>query len=237
MKQTLIENKGLPASLLWALAIIAGITVANLYYNQPLLYNISQDLQVSEFKTNLIAMVTQIGYALGLLFIIPLGDLFPRRKIILVNFSILILSLLSIALSPNLEFILLASFFTGLCSIMPQIFIPIAAQFSTPETKGKHVGIIVSGLLTGILGSRVVSGIVGEIMGWRFMFFTAAVLMILSCVFLLCVMPDGTSAFLCRQSRHRLVRTVRSSRSRTHIDRLLISVKSLFPERDCVIGS
>ena len=91
MKQTLIENKGLPASLLWALAIIAGITVANLYYNQPLLYNISQDLQVSEFKTNLIAMVTQIGYAMGLLFIIPLGDLYPRRKIILVNFSILIL--------------------------------------------------------------------------------------------------------------------------------------------------
>lgn len=195
MKQTLIENKGLPASLLWALAIIAGITVANLYYNQPLLYNISQDLQVSEFKTNLIAMVTQIGYALGLLFIIPLGDLFPRRKIILVNFSILILSLLSIALSPNLEFILLASFFTGLCSIMPQIFIPIAAQFSTPETKGKNVGIIVSGLLTGILGSRVVSGIVGEIMGWRFMFFAAAVLMILSCVFLLRVMPDIQSNF------------------------------------------
>ena len=80
MKQTLIENKGLPTSLLWALAIIAGITVANLYYNQPLLYNISQDLQVSEFKTNLIAMVTQIGYALGLLFIIPLGDLSPPQE-------------------------------------------------------------------------------------------------------------------------------------------------------------
>ena len=102
MKQTLIENKGLPTSLLWALAIIAGITVANLYYNQPLLYNISQDLQVSEFRTNLIAMVTQIGYAMGLLFIIPLGDLYPRRKIIIVNFSILIISLLSIALFPNL---------------------------------------------------------------------------------------------------------------------------------------
>lgn len=264
MKQTLIENKGLPTSLLWALAIIAGITVANLYYNQPLLYNISQDLQVSEFRTNLIAMVTQIGYAMGLLFIIPLGDLYPRRKIIIVNFSILIISLLSIALSPNLELILLASFFTGLCSIMPQIFIPIAAQFSTPETKGKNVGIIVSGLLTGILGSRVVSGIVGEIMGWRFMFFAAAVLMIISCLFLLRIMPDiqsnfqgkykdlmksllqlikdypvlrvsspacrtsvrffpgslellslpnGAGTFLCRQSRYRIVRIMRSSRS------------------------
>ena len=81
------ENAGLPASLLWTLAIVAGISVANLYYNQPLLYQISQDLQVSEFKTNLISMITQIGYALGLLFIIPLADLLPRRKIILINFS------------------------------------------------------------------------------------------------------------------------------------------------------
>ena len=63
-------------------AIVAGISVANLYYNQPLLYQISQDLQVSEFKINLISMITQIGYALGLLFIIPLADLLPRRKII-----------------------------------------------------------------------------------------------------------------------------------------------------------
>lgn len=69
MKQTLKENGGLPASILWTLAIVAGISVANLYYNQPLLNMIRHDLGVSEFKTNLIAMVTQIGYALGLLFI------------------------------------------------------------------------------------------------------------------------------------------------------------------------
>lgn len=76
MKQELKENQGLPASLLWTLAIIAGISVANLYYNQPLLNRISRDLQTSEFTANLIAMITQIGYAIGLLFIIPLGDLF-----------------------------------------------------------------------------------------------------------------------------------------------------------------
>ena len=72
MKQELKENQGLPASLLWTLAIIAGISVANLYYNQPLLNRISRDLQTSEFTANLIAMITQIGYAIGLLFIIPL---------------------------------------------------------------------------------------------------------------------------------------------------------------------
>ena len=87
MKQTLKENGGLPASILWTLSIVAGITVANLYYNQPLLNMIRQDLHVSEVITNLIAMVTQIGYAMGLLFVIPLGDMFQRKKIIIINFS------------------------------------------------------------------------------------------------------------------------------------------------------
>ena len=80
MKQTLKENGGLPASILWTLSIVAGITVANLYYNQPLLNMIRQDLHVSEVITNLIAMVTQIGYAMGLLFVIPLGDMFQRKS-------------------------------------------------------------------------------------------------------------------------------------------------------------
>lgn len=153
MKQELKENQGLPASLLWTLAIIAGISVANLYYNQPLLNRISRDLQTSEFTANLIAMITQIGYAIGLLFIIPLGDLFKRKTIILINFTVLVVSLLTIALTPYIHLILFASLLTGICSVMPQIFIPIAAQFSTPKTKGRNVGMIVSGLLTGILAS------------------------------------------------------------------------------------
>ncbi|MFR1241112.1 MAG: MFS transporter, partial [Butyricimonas faecihominis] len=182
MKQTLKENGGLPASILWTLAIVAGISVANLYYNQPLLNMIRQDLNVSEFHTNLIAMITQIGYAIGLLFIVPLGDLFQRKKIIIINFSLLILSLLTIAMAPSINVILGASLVTGICSMVPQIFIPIASQFSRPEHKGRNVGIVVSGLLTGILASRVVSGLVGEIFGWREMYYIAAVLMLLCSV-------------------------------------------------------
>lgn len=87
MKQILKENGGLPASILWTLAIVAGISVANLYYNQPLLNMIRHELGVSEFETNLIAMVTQIGYALGLLFIVPLGDLYQRKRIILTHIN------------------------------------------------------------------------------------------------------------------------------------------------------
>ena len=99
MKQSLKENGGLPASILWTLAIVAGVSVANIYYIQPLLNMIRHELGISEFRTNLIAMVTQIGYAAGLLFITPLGDLYQRKKIILVNFTVLIFSLLTIALT------------------------------------------------------------------------------------------------------------------------------------------
>lgn len=190
MKQELKENQGLPASLLWTLAIIAGISVANLYYNQPLLNRISRDLQTSEFTANLIAMITQIGYAIGLLFIIPLGDLFKRKTIILINFTVLVVSLLTIALTPYIHLILFAFLLTGICSVMPQIFIPIAAQFSTPKTKGRNVGMIVSGLLTGILASRVVSGIVGEYLGWRFIFFVAAGMMVICLIIIMRVLPD-----------------------------------------------
>lgn len=190
MKQLLKENGGLPASILWTLAIVAGISVANLYYNQPLLNMIRHELNVSEFKTNLIAMVTQIGYAVGLLFIVPLGDLYQRKNIILTNFSILIVSLLTIALAHNIHLILFASFFTGVCSIIPQIFIPIASQFSRPENKGRNVGIVISGLLTGILASRVISGFIGELFGWREMYYIAAGLMFICAIIVLKVLPD-----------------------------------------------
>lgn len=195
MKQTLKENGGLPASILWTLAIVAGISVANLYYNQPLLNMIRRELGVSEFRTNLISMVTQIGYALGLLFIIPLGDLYQRKKIIITNFALLILSLLAIALAPNIHIILLASLVTGICSVIPQIFIPIASQFSKPEHKGRNVGIVVSGLLTGILASRVISGFVGELFGWREMYYIAAALMLICAAVVLRVLPDIRPTF------------------------------------------
>ena len=150
---------------------------------------IRHELGISEFRTNLIAMVTQIGYAAGLLFITPLGDLYQRKKIILVNFFVLIFSLLTIALADNIHLILLASFFTGACSMIPQIFIPIAAQFSRPENKGRNVGIVLSGLLTGILASRVVSGFVGELFGWREMYYIAAAMMFVCAIVVLKVLP------------------------------------------------
>lgn len=195
MRQVLKENAGLPAHILWTLAIVAGASVANLYYNQPLLNLIRQDLGVSEFKTNLIAMITQVGYALGLLFIVPLGDLYQRKHIIIVNFSLLVGSLLLMASATDIRLVWVASLVTGVCSMIPQIFVPIASQFSRPENKGRNVGIVISGLLTGILASRVVSGVVGDLWGWREMYYMAAVLMLVCALVVWRVLPDIQPTF------------------------------------------
>lgn len=195
MPTELKENGGIPSALLYTLAAIAGISVANLYYNQPLLNMIREDLGVTEFQANLLPMLTQIGYAAGLLFIIPLGDLFHRKKIISMNFIILVVSLLGVGVAQNIHIMLMASLLTGICSVIPQFFIPIAAQFSTPETKGKNVGIVLSGLLTGILASRVISGFVGELWGWREMYFAASALMLVCGAVILKVLPDIRPTF------------------------------------------
>lgn len=195
MNYSLKENQGIPASLLWTLSVIAALSVANLYYNQPLLNQISKDLAVSEFTANLIPMTTQLGYAMGLLFIIPLGDLYERRTIITVNFLLLAFSMCAIAISSDIHYVLAASVITGICSVMPQIFIPIASQFSHPDHKARNVGILVSGLLTGILGSRVISGIVGEYWGWQTMYYIASALMI-CCLFIVRkTLPEMPSNF------------------------------------------
>lgn len=126
------ERKGISSGLLYVLAAIAGITVANLYYNQPLLDMIRVDLEASEMEANHIALFTQLGYALGLLFIIPLADLYSRKRIVLVNFSVLTLSLLGIAMAGKVYWLQFFSLLTGICSVIPQIFVPFAAQYSRP---------------------------------------------------------------------------------------------------------
>ena len=189
------EDAGFSRSLLLTLAVIAGVSVANLYYNQPLLEMFRTELRTSTLEANHIALFTQGGYALGLFFIIPLADLVSRRRIVLVNFSVLVLSLLAIAAARNIVTIQFFSFLTGLCSVMPHIFIPFAAQYSRPADKSRNVGIILSGLLSGILASRVVSGAVGEVLGWREMYCIAAGLMVLSALVILRVLPDTPRNF------------------------------------------
>lgn len=169
--------KNLPNSTLYLLSISAGLVVANLYYNQPLLHDMALSLNVSDAEVSNVALSTQIGYAFGLLFIIPLGDKINNIKIMKINFLILVTSLLGVAISPSLPLMILCSFLVGFTSTLPQLFVPMAAHLSSDEGRGRAIGIVMSGLLIGILGSRVLSGLVGEYFGWRTVFYGAAGLM------------------------------------------------------------
>ena len=172
------------------MTIATGLVVANLYYNQPLLDDLAKTFHVSNGAAGNIAMLTQIGYALGMLFIIPLGDMFKRKKLIIIDFGLIVLSLLLAAFAPGFTILMLASFLIGFTSVVPQLIIPMAAHLADPAERGKTVGFVMSGLLIGILLSRTISGFVGEHFGWRIMFFIAAAMMLVLWVVIYFLLPE-----------------------------------------------
>ncbi|RNI32071.1 MFS transporter [Rufibacter immobilis] len=172
------------------MTIATGMVVANLYYNQPLLGRIAATFGVTEASAGSLAMLTQIGYAVGMLFIIPLGDMLRRKRLIMVDFAAIIIALLLAALAVNIEMLMVASFLIGATSVVPQLLVPMAAHLAKPEARGRTVGFVMSGLLIGILLSRTVSGFVGAHLGWRAMFFIAAGMMLVLWLTLYFLLPE-----------------------------------------------
>ena len=184
------ENSGIPGGLLAFMALIAGMAIANLYYSQPLLEQIKSDICISEIQANLITVITQVGYALGLCLIIPLADLYSRRILIIANLLFSAIMALIIANSHSILVLWLASLIIGICSITPQFFMPVAGQFSAPQHKARDMGIVLGGLLTGVLSSRVISGFIGEHFGWRVMYDIAATLMFVCAGLSFIILPE-----------------------------------------------
>lgn len=189
------QQSKLTKSTLWLMTIGAGLVVANNYYNQPLLGKIARELNVSESTANNVAMITQIGYAAGLFLLVPLGDMFRKRKIIILDFVLIIASLIAFALSENITTMIIASFFIGLSSVVPQMFVPLAAQLSDPKEKGKNVGMVMTGLLIGILASRIFSGVLGEYLGWRQVYYIAAGIIFILWILIFFLLPDIKPTF------------------------------------------
>lgn len=200
------ENEGIPTRILWMMSIVGGLTVANLYYNQPLLEEIRVSLQINEVEANLITVITQIGYALGLLLIVPMADKCSRRKIVISCMTIAMFMASVIALASNVWMVWGASIILGACSVVPQIFVPMAGLFSRPEQKSRNMGFVLSGLLTGVLAARVIGGYLGGWLGWRLMFGLVAFVMLLSLLVSLRMMPVMRSSF--RGSYRSLIATV-----------------------------
>ena len=184
------ENRGISKPVLYLMSASAGLVVANNYYNQPLLNLIANDFGVSEAAVSNVPLFTQLGYAFGLLFIIPLGDKFPRKKMVMIDFIVIIISLLAMAIAPSLPILIISGFVVGFSCVVPQVFVPMAAQLAKPENRGSAIGIVMSGLLIGILGSRFISGYVGEYFGWRAMYYGATGMMLVLWLLLKLKLPE-----------------------------------------------
>jgi predicted MFS family arabinose efflux permease len=179
--------------LIFLMAVICGVSVANLYYIQPLEAQIAAAFHVSQNAAGIAAMLTQIGYALGLLLFVPLGDMTERRSVILRMLALVAVSLLAAGLSPSYAILLIAMFAIGLTTIVPQLVVPYAAQLSRKEEQGKTIGDVMSGLLIGILLSRAFSGLVGAALGWRAVYLIATGLILVLAVVIRCIFPKSES--------------------------------------------
>jgi predicted MFS family arabinose efflux permease len=156
------------------MAVCTGLIVANLYYCQPLIVLIANEFKIPEADAGTITYLTQAGYAIGLFFMVPLGDKIERKKQILITTLATVVALVIAATAQSFLVLEIASLLIGITSIVPQLILPLAASLSEPSQRGKVVGTIMSGLLVGILLSRTLSGIIGDLWGWRSMFWIAA---------------------------------------------------------------
>ncbi|ANK60493.1 MFS transporter [Loigolactobacillus backii] len=178
------SEKELSGKTVLLMAIAAGVIVANLNYIQPIEGLIATSFQVSKATVGVVAMLTQLGYAFGLLLIVPLGDIFNRYHLIQVMLILSIVALLLAFWAPSVTIFGAASLLVGITSVAPQIIIPYAAYLAPDLHQGKVLGNVLSGLLTGILLSRSVSGLLGSIMNWQYVYLIAA----LACAILLVIL-------------------------------------------------
>ncbi|WP_443191578.1 MFS transporter [Pseudomonas indica] len=165
----------LSRGLILLLATGAGLSVATLYYSQPMLGVLGADIQAGERAVGMVPMLTQLGYALGILLLAPLGDRYDRRRIILAKACMLMLALLFSSIAPGVGALLVASLVIGLAATMAQDIVPAAATMAAETQRGTVVGTVMTGLLLGILLSRVMSGLIADQFGWRAVYGVAAV--------------------------------------------------------------
>ncbi len=172
------------------LAASCGIIVANIYYAQPLVGVIGPAVGLSAHAASLIVSLTQLGYAAGLLFLVPLGDLVENRKLMVLTVAASVPALLLTGLAANGAMLLVAAALTGLTSVAVQMLIPLAAHLTAEARRGRVVGTVMSGLLLGILLSRPAASMIADLSSWRVVFFLSAALMAVMTVLLRFTLPQ-----------------------------------------------
>ena len=176
--------------LMTLFAFCCGAIVANIYYAQPIIDLIAPDVGLSVHGASLIVSLTQIGYAIGLLFLVPLADLLENRRLMLATLALSTLSLVAISFTTSAPALLAMSLLVGFSSVSVQMLIPLAAHLAPEQTRGRVVGSIMGGLLLGILLARPLSSLIADHFGWRAVFMTAAAVMLVIMTVMARTMPQ-----------------------------------------------
>ncbi len=189
------DATGMKTTTIWIMTLAAGIVVANNYYNQPLLVDFARVFHANAREVSIVPILTQLGYAFGLIFLLPLGDMMERRQLVSGLLVLSCLSLIAVALSRSLAWLAGASFVLGFTSIVPQVLPSFAAQLAEPRERGRIVGLIMGGLLCGILLSRFVAGFTGRYLGWAAIYWAGAIAMLLLGIALHLTLPYAAPRF------------------------------------------
>lgn len=176
------------------MAIAAGVCVANIYYNQPVLKDIAKSLNTTEANVGLISVLAQAGYGFGLFFITPLGDKFNRKKLILGLQGLLIFALLGMVFLNSRIAIFAMSLIIGICSVAAQVILPMAASLEK-NNRAKTISFIFSGILIGILAARVFAGTIAEWFGWHYVYAISAVMVLATALMVHFSLPDVKQEF------------------------------------------
>ncbi len=194
MNANLSVEKNLPRWLIFLLASSCGLIVANLYYAQPLVGPISADTGISAGLSGLIVTMTQLGYAAGLLLLVPLSDLLENRCLVISVLIVSIIGLFTISVSQNTVIFFTATILIGLGSVAAQILVPFTAHLAPAQQRGSIVGNVMSGLLLGIMLARPAASLITGIWGWKSVFFMSAVIMGIVAILLGCLLPNRKPA-------------------------------------------
>jgi predicted MFS family arabinose efflux permease len=200
-----MATQRLERSLVLVMAVATGVAVASNYYAQPLLPVMRHDLQLSPTVAGLIVTVAQVGYAAGLLFLLPLGDLVERRSLVVALSALSAVALVVLGLAPNGAVLLPAAFVVGALSVLAQVLVPFSASLAHEHERGQVVGLVMSGLLLGILLARTVAGALAQAGDWRVVYLVAAGLMAVQAAVLRVRLPSYRE-----ETRHSYVTLLRS---------------------------
>jgi predicted MFS family arabinose efflux permease len=170
------QSRGLTQTLLLVFAITCGTSVANIYDAQPLLDSMAAAFAISRAAIGLVVTLTQAGYALGLLFIVPLGDLVDRRKLVVAQTFLSAVALVIVGAAHDAGVLLSGMIAVGVLAVVVQVLVAFTATLASPAERGRAVGLVTSGVVIGILASRFISGVIADLGGWRSVYLASALL-------------------------------------------------------------